>query len=103
MTDPAPGAPLPLGLGIGGKGTEQTTATGAPFETMDLGGYEVRSGFVSVGLPDFDPGGEHRDAAVVRVRAFSCNYRDRALILRMAVLPKPRGFYLIGSEFGGEV
>ena len=108
MTDPPLGvdgrSALPVGLGIGGTGTEMTTVAGGPFEAVDIAGYEVRCGFVPVEPPSFDPTSkEHRDAALVRVRTFSCNYRDRALTLRMAVLPKPRGFYLIGSELGGEV
>jgi len=94
---------LPVGLGIGGARTEMTDAAGAPFGSVEIAGYEVRCGFVPVEPPTFDPGDEHRDGALVRVRTFSCNYRDRALTLWMSVLPRPRGFYLIGSELGGEV
>jgi NADPH:quinone reductase-like Zn-dependent oxidoreductase len=54
--------------------------------------------------PAFDPAAsaqEHR--ALVRVRAFSCNFRDRYLILKaLADLPDGRPF-TVGSEFAGDV
>jgi NADPH:quinone reductase-like Zn-dependent oxidoreductase len=40
---------------------------------------------------------------LVRVRAFSCNYRDKGLILRAATMPRADGYYVIGSEFAGEI
>jgi NADPH:quinone reductase-like Zn-dependent oxidoreductase len=39
----------------------------------------------------------------VRVRAFSCNYRDRALMLRMSTSALRRNYYVIGSDFVAEV
>jgi NADPH:quinone reductase-like Zn-dependent oxidoreductase len=54
-------------------------------------------------MPSFDPNGEHSRHLLVRVKAFSCNYRDKALILRMALSGRSRAFYAIGSEFVAEV
>jgi Alcohol dehydrogenase GroES-like domain len=76
---------------------------GGPFDELIIEGYPVRCGFVSVPEPVFEPDGQHRSDVLVDVRAFSCNYRDKALILRMSVIPADRGFYVIGSELGGRV
>lgn len=40
---------------------------------------------------------------IVKVKAFSCNYRDKALIRLLRVKEQPSAFYALGSEFTGEV
>lgn len=40
---------------------------------------------------------------LIKVKAFSCNYRDKALILSAATQGKPDQINVIGSEFVGEV
>lgn len=48
-----------------------------------------------------DPANAHK--VLIKVRAFSCNFRDRAQILKAAVSAPDNAFYVIGSEFAGEV
>lgn len=78
-------------LGLGGRG-----------EMMELEGVPVFIEMIEAEPPNFDPGGQ-RDRVLVKVRAFSCNYRDKGLILRTATHDTASGYYLIGSEFVAEV
>ena len=64
----------------------------------------VGCGIVETPEPQFhasDPANEHR--VLVRVRAFSLNYRDKNRIFSMLVHGGQRGFYVVGSEFVAEV
>lgn len=92
-----------VGLAIAGRGSSARSADGQPFDELVLEGYPVRCGFVTVAEPAFEPDGQHKSHVLVDVRAFSCNYRDKALILRMSVIPADTGFYVIGSELAGRV
>jgi NADPH:quinone reductase-like Zn-dependent oxidoreductase len=93
----------PLGLAIACAGSDARAHDGTPLETIEIGGYEVRCGFVSVNEVDFEPDGANRLDALVEVAAFSCNYRDKGLVLRAATTPSDSGFYVIGSELAGRV
>jgi NADPH:quinone reductase-like Zn-dependent oxidoreductase len=44
-----------------------------------------------------------RNAVLVRKRAFSLNYRDRRSILLAALRGSPNGYYVLGSDFSGDV
>jgi NADPH:quinone reductase-like Zn-dependent oxidoreductase len=92
-----------VALAVAGRGSAVRSLDGGPFDELVIEGYPVRCGFVTVPEPAFEPDGQHRSHALVDVRAFSCNYRDKALILRMSVIPADRGFYVIGSELAGRV
>jgi NADPH:quinone reductase-like Zn-dependent oxidoreductase len=72
--------------------------------SLDIEGVPVVCGIVEAKPPAFDPrSAEQHRHVLVRVKAFSCNYRDKALILRMATSRSRGAFYAIGSEFVGEV
>ena len=45
-------------------------------------GRPVRVSLTAHANPEFDPSGWHRSSVLVRVCAFSCNFRDRGLLLR---------------------
>lgn len=96
-----------LALGICGAGYRAASAAlGEPEPVVDsltIEGYEVQCGFFRARTHAFEPEGAHRESVLVETRAFSCNYRDKALILRMANLPLDRSFYPIGSELCGTV
>jgi NADPH:quinone reductase-like Zn-dependent oxidoreductase len=92
-----------VALAVAGQGSSVGSADGRPFDELVLEGYSVRCGFVGVAEPAFEPDGQHSSHVLVDVRAFSCNYRDKALILRMSVIPSDSGFYVIGSELAGRV
>ena len=71
---------------------------------IDVDGVRTTCGVVGTPVPTFDVTDPAFARMVrIRVRAFSCNYRDKALILQMATAGRADGFYVIGSEFAGEV
>jgi NADPH:quinone reductase-like Zn-dependent oxidoreductase len=70
---------------------------------FELRGRPVDCGIVPTRGPDFDPAApENRRSVLVRVRAFSCNFRDMNFILT-ASRKAGRSFYVVGSDFAGEV
>jgi NADPH:quinone reductase-like Zn-dependent oxidoreductase len=76
--------------------------------TIKLEGTPVTFGRIETVEPMFDSEApENRGMVLIKVKAFSCNFRDKALIFS-ASLPReqeyPEGAYsYIGSEFVGEV
>jgi NADPH:quinone reductase-like Zn-dependent oxidoreductase len=92
-----------LGLAIAGAGADVRAHDGTPLEEIEIEGYPVRCGFVAVSDVAFEPAGANRLDALLEVTAFSCNYRDKSLILRAATSPSERGAYVIGSELAARV
>ena len=73
-------------------------------ETIEIDGTVLTFGIVPGRPPEWqrsDQRNAHR--VLVRVRAFSCNYRDKALFLAAARKGAENSFYVVGSEFAGEV
>lgn len=72
--------------------------------SLPLEGQTVRFAMMEVADPPFDPARpENAGRVLVRVLAFSLNYRDRALMLAMTRSPRTRGHYVVGSDFVAEV
>jgi NADPH:quinone reductase-like Zn-dependent oxidoreductase len=73
-------------------------------DSIDIEGVTVRCGLVQTPDLEFDRhASQNHDKVLVKVTAFSCNYRDKSLILQMATLGPATSFYVIGSEFVAEV
>lgn len=75
--------------------------------TVQISGTDVPIGIIDSARPDFHPGlPMFKDKVLIRVEAFSCNYRDKSLILHNAIRMKtnkwPRTAHF-GSEFSGVV
>jgi NADPH:quinone reductase-like Zn-dependent oxidoreductase len=71
---------------------------------IELDGVPLLAGLLAIPDLDFDPQlPEHRDRVLVKKVAFSCNYRDKGLMLTAAAKLQPDRYYTIGSEFVGEV
>ncbi len=71
---------------------------------IELEGQDVRFGVIETPDLTFDPDlDSNAEKVFIRVRAFSCNYRDRALILAMVRSNRTSNYYVVGSEFVGEV
>jgi|GEM_PF-2956777 hypothetical protein len=61
-------------------------------ETIDILGTSVTTGVVDITRPNFDvKNPQNDDFVLVRVDAFSCNYRDKALIVKAAINMKNNG------------
>src|SRR5262245_22579412 len=91
-------------VAILGNKTRELLAKDPSVSTINLHGVPVNCGIVATRPPAFESGGEKdRTKALVNVRAFSCNYRDQALILTASRKGPENSFYTIGSEFVVEV
>lgn len=72
--------------------------------TVMLDQVPITCGIIETPDPEFrkdDPKNEF--SVLVRIRAFSLNYRDKNRIFMMAVKGSENGFYVVGSEFVAEV
>lgn len=71
---------------------------------IELEGVSFRCGLIDLPTPEFDPYDErYRSQVLIRIRAFSCNFRDKALVFAAQQKIPTNGFYAIGSEFAAEV
>lgn len=72
--------------------------------TVPIEGLPIYFGRVETLEPTFDPQvADNQSMVLLKIRAFSCNYRDKAIILQVNQLCPPDSFCCIGSEFVGEV
>lgn len=73
-------------------------------DTVKIGGNPICVGRIEVPEPAFDAElPENRHTVLVKVRAFSCNFRDKPLILLCSKVLRPGSYCPVGSEFVGEV
>lgn len=78
-------------------------ATHTPIDELVVDEMVVRSCFLEIEPPRFDATHpDFRRQVLVRVTAFSCNYRDKGFFLRLQQVPAAQ-FFIIGSEFVGTV
>lgn len=92
-------------IAICGSDIQRLTPLGQPaIQTINLEGVTVRCGLIETSDPQFNRSApENQEKVLVKIKAFSCNYRDKALILKMATRGPANSFYVVGSEFVGEV
>jgi NADPH:quinone reductase-like Zn-dependent oxidoreductase len=77
---------------------------GSALEAVSIDGVRVACAVLETADREFDPELPWNARRVlVRVRRFSCNYRDKSFVVRAAAHMPPARFLLIGSEFVGEV
>jgi NADPH:quinone reductase-like Zn-dependent oxidoreductase len=71
---------------------------------VELHGIPITFGCLKIPTPTFDPQAhENRLAALIEIRAFSCNYRDKGLMLNFNQRCRDDACFCVGSEFVGEV
>lgn len=73
---------------------------------VKFGTNQVHLGEIEMKQPEFDVDSPHnRDYLLLKVKAFSCNYRDKALLLvnYQKIMEAKRIFLPFGSEFSAEV
>lgn len=76
----------------------------ASIEKVEIKGHPVTCGIIPTEAPRFDSRSpEFESHVLIRIRAFSCNYRDMNLIFNALKKGPGESFYPIGSEFVGEV
>src|SRR4051812_16305620 len=73
-------------VAVCGAGIPRLQPGNTSLEAVEMDGVRVLLGVVAAAAPRLDAENpEHAHSVLVRVRAFSCNYRDKALILKMAL------------------
>lgn len=73
-------------------------------EMVEIKGHPVTCGIIGTEAPRFDSRSpEFESHVLLKVKAFSCNYRDMNLIFSALTKGPGESFYSIGSEFVGEV
>jgi NADPH:quinone reductase-like Zn-dependent oxidoreductase len=89
---------------IFGAKTKQLLESSSLVGRVVLDGIPVDCGMIESPAPVFKSGDAANDNRVlVRVRAFSVNYRDKNRIFTMAMKGTDTGYYVIGSEFVAEI
>lgn len=87
-----------------------TTDIAEYLSPVTISGNKIQCGLVDVPEPNFDCENEvNKDYVLVKVSAFSCNYRDKAIILKSALkmqlskdsIAQPVAFF--GSDFVGTI
>ena len=90
-------------LVIFGTESMQPSSPAALMQSVDIDGVPYRCGIVYTPDVDFDPSSdENVKRVLIRVRAFSLNYRDKGICSRMKGRSAAK-FSAIGSEFAAEV
>ena len=73
-------------------------------QAMQIDGIDVFCGLIHTKESELDANvPKNKFNVLVKKRAFSCNYRDKNLILKTAVHVPEERFYTVGSDFVGEV
>ena len=72
--------------------------------TVDIAGRPIDFALVNSKMPAFLPeDSKFRHKVLVRIDAFSANYRDKSLLLTFDNICRERSYFCFGSEFVGEV
>lgn len=73
-------------------------------ETIEMNSIPMFCGLLHTQDINFDRNSpENKTQVLVKKRAFSCNYRDKRSILTLGTCDHPKSFFVIGSDFAGEV
>jgi NADPH:quinone reductase-like Zn-dependent oxidoreductase len=73
-------------------------------KSLEMEGVNVTFGLLHAEDISFDPQAtENHHKVLVKIRAFSSNYRDKSLILKAATHLPGQNFYAFGSDFVAEV
>lgn len=72
--------------------------------SVEIAGQSLDFALVLTPQLSFEPESpSFRNKALIRIDAFSCNYRDKSLLLTFGKLCKDESFLCFGSEFCGQV
>jgi NADPH:quinone reductase-like Zn-dependent oxidoreductase len=88
---------------ICGREVKRLLPRASAIETVEIAGVPVMCGIIPTRPPVFDRRASvNARRVLIRVKAFSCNYRDLCFIFS-TLKNQPNAFYAMGSEFAGEV
>jgi hypothetical protein len=91
-------------IAILGERARQQMPDSPSIGMAEIDGFQVRCGLMITPSIPFDRDRpENEFNVLVKTKAFSCNYRDRGWISFAAQKSLADSFFVIGSEFAGEV
>jgi NADPH:quinone reductase-like Zn-dependent oxidoreductase len=91
-------------VAICGRGAPALAGAADHFDTLEIEGVSVLCGLIHNDGPAFDPlAAENAGRVLVRVAAFSCNYRDKGIVLGMALKGGDSSYMAVGSELVGQI
>jgi len=91
-------------VAICGSGVRALLPNNPTIESITIHGLPTLCGVISQRDLAFDPlAPQWSKSALVRVLAFSCNYRDLTLVLEAIRQGASNSFFVVGSEFVGKV
>jgi NADPH:quinone reductase-like Zn-dependent oxidoreductase len=72
--------------------------------SIKINNTEINCGLLHIDPPNFSPEKpSYANHLLIKIKAFSCNYRDKSLIFSAAIHGTPTQITAFGSEFAGEV
>jgi NADPH:quinone reductase-like Zn-dependent oxidoreductase len=91
-------------VAVCGSRVKELLPANKTIEEVEIKGVKVSFGLIDVPPPQFDPHDpRQRQCVIIRVRAFSCNYRDLGVIFTALRYGGDNSFHAVGSEFAAEV
>jgi NADPH:quinone reductase-like Zn-dependent oxidoreductase len=91
-------------VAICGRATPALAGPADHIESVAIEGVNVHCGLIHTPDTVFDPRApENAGHVLIRVTAFSCNYRDKGVALLVALKGEDRGFMAVGSELVGHI
>lgn len=91
-------------IAICGSKVQNLLPRNRSISTVEIKGIPVICGLITTEGPLFDPeADDNKFKVLVRIKAFSCNYRDLSLIFAAMTKGAENSFFPAGSDFVGEV
>jgi NADPH:quinone reductase-like Zn-dependent oxidoreductase len=91
-------------VAVCGKLVKDFAGQGSHFEQIELDGVSITCGLIHTEQPNFDSQAIANESSVlVNIKAFSCNFRDKALMFAALNKGLEKSYYVVGSEFVGQV
>ena len=91
-------------ISICGKNVKNIISDDSFIEPVNIAGVSVNCGLIHTKDIEFDRHAvENRERVLIKIIAFSCNYRDKAIILSTATQANSNTFNAVGSDFVAEV
>lgn len=91
-------------VAICGSGVKELMPGNGSLTDLEIEGVGLTCGLVVTRAPSFDPhAAENRSRVLLRVKGFSCNFRDLNFILGAARRGADNSYFVVGSDMVGEV
>ncbi|MBD2395830.1 zinc-binding alcohol dehydrogenase family protein [Cyanobacterium aponinum FACHB-4101] len=91
-------------IAICGNNVKNIIASPSFVQSLQMNGVRVNCGLIHTQAIKFDPSHpEYQDHVLIKIKGFSCNYRDKTLILQTATAGVDNRFNAVGSDWVAEV